>query len=329
MEIEMAELFDLEVVNKLAAELDKWKSDTELSKLFQGLNPKKLGKLMELVSNDQHKKQIGALIEKSNAKTNLCSIQLDLRELMPNLMSSIADNSESIEISKWIVQEWGGINSGDAEKFQKLIKDAEDRHTKSIPENQVRTFNSYRIASWSKHLAFKYPTQRAVYDAKVIYTLNWLLFDKIYPAMRKGTQSVKYFPFLMGQNSAISMLDYEIYLILRDGKQGSNAVNKELAIDVAQRRAGTRKNSGFAKSARDDSNTFIEEDNAYSEYCTLLQRLSEKLYPSDVKCRLTKTEMILFSIADAEIAKEVLQYITNLAIRNAGADEKQVARIHS
>lgn len=313
MGIEMAELFDLEVVNELATELDKWKSDTELSKLFQGLNPTKLGKLKELVSNGQHKEQIGALIEKSNAKTNLYSIQLDLRELMPNLMSSITDNSESVEISKWIVQEWGGINSGDAEKFQKLIKDAEDSHTRSIPDNQVHTFNSYRIASWSKHLAFKYPTQRAVYDAKVIYALNWLLFDKVYPAMRKGIQSVKYFPFLMGQNSAISILDYKIYLILRDGKQGSNAVNKELAIDVAQRRAGTRKNSGFAKSVRDDSNIFIEEDEAYSEYCTLLQRLSEKLYPGDLKHRLTKTEMILFSIADAEIAKEVLQYISNLA----------------
>lgn len=281
-----------------------------LGNLYQGSIQIKLNNLKARVPLGFHTKIDDLIALNSKSKTNLYPTMLGLRELMPTLMLANIDK-DNISLSEWIVQDWGGINSGDEGKFMQILKRAEGDHSRKIADNTIRTFKCDRIASWSKHLAFKYPRERAVYDAKVIYSLNWLLF-KAYGLLPQDHQRVKYFPFLMGQNSAIGLLDYEIYLLFRDGAQDSSDINKAFECEVEERRSGSRKNSGFVRKIRKNSQIFIEEDTAYSEYCNLLQRLAEKLYPDDVQHQLTKTEMILFSIADVEIAKEVLQYISNV-----------------
>lgn len=74
----------------------------------------------------------------------------------------------------WIIQEWGGISSfkrnelNDA-KILKFLKDLEEKSLTKV------SFD--RISSFSKVASFIQPSEYVIYDSRVIYSLNWLLFN--------------------------------------------------------------------------------------------------------------------------------------------------------
>ncbi len=82
--------------------------------------------------------------------------------------------------------------------------------------------------------------------------------------------------------------------------------------DISNRVGG--RNSSFSRKI--NPTTFIREKE-YSDYCDLLRSIAEGLYGERDKEGLIKVEMILFSLADREIAWEVLKFYSNHLCRLA------------
>lgn len=269
----MTELFkDKIIVKALATQLSKWKSDDELAKIYQW--PIK-----------EQQKQLNRLAVKYGnlaAEVDKGSSQLEKAFLLRQMI--IKEAPFKLDLSKWIIEDWGGITTGKDENSLKECLDEADKNN----------FDFNRIASWSKHIAFKDPVQYAIYDARVIYSLNWLL-------LKEGSK--QYFPVPSGRNSVMELLDYRILLFIEHYK--ISGVGKLLREDIEARRNSPGRKSHVASKLNKE--LFIEQKNAFSAYCELLRKIALELYPNDQSgLAVTKVEMMLFSLADKDIALEVL-----------------------
>jgi hypothetical protein len=274
-----------ERVDSIADYLRSFCSDKELQKLYNFPIGKPLNEFKNYVKPPPD--CIAQLIESAekSAKSNdSFSPTLKLRKTIPfKLKSSLKSSAPNmpVEIAKWIVKEWGGIPIGEEKNFKKCIETALEEHSKGA------MFKFERIASWSKFLAFMYPKEYAIYDARVVYSLNWILLS---------AGADKFFPVLEGRNSVMGLLDYKLQLLLTNHKK-NEIVNK------LEARKGNKTHflSGLEK------DVFYDKSIAFSEYCCLLREIAEKIYPKKDPHALTKVEMILFSIADRDIAVDVLK----------------------
>lgn len=79
-----------------------------------------------------------------------------------------------LSIYYWIIQVWGGIKSFKRHEKNdaKILKFLDELDKKSLTKI---TFE--RISSFSKVASFIKPKEYVIYDSRVIYTLNWLLFN--------------------------------------------------------------------------------------------------------------------------------------------------------
>ena len=102
----------------------------------------------------------------------------------------------------WIIQEWGGISS-----FKR--NDVNDTKIKKfISELDKKTLTKIsfeRISSFSKVASFLNPNDYVIYDSRVIYALNWLLFNY--------APSVDLFVQPSGRNS--ELVKYDMQTIFR------------------------------------------------------------------------------------------------------------------
>lgn len=278
----MVRIFSDEVVTKLAAKLQGWKSDEELSKLY-----------LQWPSNDQLmmlKKEVGI---KSEWVDELIDSELRPFNKTLILRNKIMGVEFTLPLSKWIIEIWGGIPPGknnDDTSLKKCIELAE-----KSANNAKLNFHFDRIASWSKHIAFKYPRKYAIYDSRVIYSLNWLLFEG-------KEKSKKYFPIPSGRNPIMELLDYSCLPFIAHYIERVDEVISRL------------KEGGEPRIAHNlRSELFIKRGQAFSEYCELLKMISHKLYPDDKSgLALAKVEMILFSLADKEIPEKVLRDVSKI-----------------
>lgn len=264
----MTELFEKKIVVSLVTELSKWKSDDELAKLYQWPIEGALDRLPE---------QYKSIAAEVNKGSGTLEKSLLLRQKLKELPFDL-------DLSKWIVEVWGGITGKDDESLKSCIEKADKQD-----------FDFNRIASWSKHVAFKNPEQYAIYDARVIYSLNWLL-------LKAGSK--RYFPAPSGRNSVMELLDYRILLLIKHYEV--SGVEKHLNEDIDARKKSPGRKSYVANKLNKE--LFIESKNAFTEYCNLLLKIKRELYQDDpLGMGLTKVEMMLFSLADKDIALEVLR----------------------
>jgi hypothetical protein len=213
-----------------------------------------------------------------------------LRTLALRKQIAGAMNGQNEErIGEWILVDWGktwkkkGVHKEQLPKYRELAKDE---------KGEKGPFDG--IASWSKWLAFKYPQYHVIYDARVIYSINWLLLNA---GARRG-----FFQFPPGRNTVMALLDYRLLLFRRC--LGDEAVIRLLDKDIKGREDGDREKSGFQTQL--EQNLFASSEDTYEQYRRLVQRLAKSIHPDD-NFGMTKIEMLLFAIADRSIAKEVLQ----------------------
>lgn len=254
-------------------------------------------------------KNIGFAIDESvtaNRDDSILAMTLKMRESLIKLLAEQEANREQRNrIVKWIVADWGGIKSGklgpDGSDIDSSLIAAIDKAEENSRQGKDE-FDFNRIASWSKFLAFKSPEKYAIYDARVIYSLNWLLYQ---------CDANKYLPMPAGQNSVMGLLDYEVFLFFKSGVAGD--VLAALQSDIGKRRGKDNAKSSFVRNLKKgEDGPFIDNKAAYSQYCRLLEEMARLIFGAADTQRLTKAEMLLFSIADAEIAKSVLKYLSEL-----------------
>ena len=181
------------------------------------------------------------------------------------------------KLSLWIIKNWGGINFNDEDETIKLVREFIDRNKYS--------FN--RIASTSKVAAFFNPSEYIIYDSRIAYSINWIILSQ-----KAGNV---FFPIPEGRNSKITAFDLTTLIRLF-------RIEKYKQIDLSNSKR-------FISEA--DKNVFIDKKIAYIELRNLVRNINYKLWEEneDKKNNLFYTEMLLFSIADNEIFKEIVNKV--------------------
>ncbi|MGZ5501274.1 MAG: hypothetical protein ACXWEW_09015, partial [Nitrososphaeraceae archaeon] len=215
---------------------------------------------------------------------------ISMRESVQKILEGNITPEDHNKYIVWIIKNWGQIKGiKDADSIN-LIEERVQKLDRGDP------FRFDKVASWSKYFAFKYPSQYAIYDTRVIYSLNWLLFQ---------AGEDKFYPCPEGRNSLMKSFDYSIHIFIK--KLGFDRVEKIIREDIDNRSPGGKSRAINTL----EQLCFIEKNNAYQRYCDLLKEISGQLFPND-NDSLTKTEMILFAIADKDIVKDVMSSLYKL-----------------
>lgn len=177
----------------------------------------------------------------------------------------------------WIIKDWGGI------------KTAKDAGTLELIEEFLNAKNHSfkRIASSSKVGSYMYPEKYIIYDSRVAYSLNWIIL-----AENAGD---KFFPIPEGRNSKMTAFDMNVLIRLIN----VNKYKPSELIDLDKRL--------YVK--RSDKLNFIPEKESYEVLNNLIKEISLKLWDEEKAKMLYYTEMLLFSIADREIFRDITERV--------------------
>lgn len=145
--------------------------------------------------------------------------------------------------------------------------------------------NFNRIASSSKVGAYMYPERNVIYDSRVAYSLNWIILSE--------NAGQKYFPIPEGRNSKMSAFDLNVLIRLKN-------ISNYQTTDIEH-----LDHKLFIKNC--DKKIFINKKDAYSELNNLLKQIHKNLWIGDKakEENLYFTEMLLFSIADREVFRDI------------------------
>lgn len=116
----------------------------------------------------------------------------------------------------WVIQEWGGIRSlkKNARNDNLLLKlDSE------LEKGQLTRPTFSVISSLSKVASFINHSDYVIYDSRVIYSLNWLLF--------KHTNEVQFFPQPSGRNA--DLVQFNLNTIFNLSGREANYISHKLA----------------------------------------------------------------------------------------------------
>tara|TARA_R110000764_G_scaffold42426_2_gene95566 strand:+ start:5493 stop:6302 length:810 start_codon:yes stop_codon:yes gene_type:complete len=201
------------------------------------------------------------------------------------LHHSYKNNRENFDqLCLWIIKDWGGILT------------AKDKDTIELISKFLNSDKpSYkRIASASKVGAYMYPDKYIIYDSRVAYSLNWIILSE--------NAGDVYFPIPSGRNS--KMVAFDMNVLIRMKNVSHYTPNDIFEMDKKQ----------YIKSK--DRELYIPEKDSYVELNNLIKEINFKLWGSDKADKLFYTEMLLFSIADREIFKDITEKIGLTLINN-------------
>ncbi len=177
----------------------------------------------------------------------------------------------------WVIKDWGGITTSKDDDTIQLVMDF--LNTDSHPFK--------RIASASKVGSYMYPEKYIIYDSRVAYSLNWVL-------LAEGAGE-SFFPIPDGRNSKMMALDMNVLIRLFNIENYQPDDIKKLD------------NRLYIKNK--DKGLYIPESESYQILNELIKEVNQKLWDSDKADKLYYTEMLLFSIADREVFKDVTSRI--------------------
>jgi hypothetical protein len=186
------------------------------------------------------------------------------------------------KLSLWIIQDWGGIYSSNDKSTLEKVK-------KFLKKNNLYSFD--RIASTSKVASFQNPKEQIIYDSRVAYSLNWILF--------KTKASDKFFPIPEGRNAR--MIAFDLGTLIR-------------LSNINEYRTG--------EAIKDiDQKFYIDKRQSYKLLNELIGKISLKLWKGhkeeEIRTEnLYYTEMLLFAMADREIYDDIVKSVS-LKIQNA------------
>lgn len=203
------------------------------------------------------------------------------KKVNQKLLYSFKNDKETFfKLCLWIIKDWGGIKSAQDEQTKKLIE--------RFLEEAEPSFK--RIASSSKVGSYMYPEKNIIYDSRVAYSLNWIILSQ--------NAGNIFFPIPEGRNSRMTAFDMNVLLRLR---------NIEL-YKIDNFKKLSKKN--FISTT--DKEIYMPKNKAYSELNKLIKKISYKLWENDIEKQknLFYTEMLLFSIADKEIYKDITDRLT-------------------
>lgn len=210
-------------------------------------------------------------------KTNLTNEQNIFRRniILKELFKQKANGSYGeTDLNFWIINEWGGIKT--FKKTDDNIKKIK-KFSDQLSERSLKKGNFNTISSLSKISSFIDPDHYVIYDARVIYAINWLILTT--------TNDLKFFPIPSSRNKKLTDFDLNTIINLKH-------------IDEYT----------------EGANLYYERGTAYFTFCELIKSLSEALF-EDPTIKPYYLEMLLFVIADMKVYEE-LTTLTSVEILN-------------
>ena len=121
-------------------------------------------------------------------------------------LHKVLKKNKNLDNHYWVIREWGKIgsfkkNENNNKRIEKFIKD--------LPSGRLSRSTFDAISSLSKIASFIEPKKYVIYDSRVIYSLNWLLFNY--------TNERRMFPQPVGRSASLSK--YDMQTIFRLAKQ--------------------------------------------------------------------------------------------------------------
>ncbi len=121
--------------------------------------------------------------------------QFDKNIYLKHNLSPLLD-AGNLDNRYWVIRDWGGIRSlKKSDKNDVLLAKLDDELQKGILTRPVFSV----ISSFSKVASFINHNDYAIYDSRVIYSLNWLLF--------KHTNTTQFFPQPSGRNAELAKIE--------------------------------------------------------------------------------------------------------------------------
>ena len=177
---------------------------------------------------------------------------------------------------EWVVKDWGGIKLDVSKNKDKLCELWKKIKTNEKKDGYSDILGFDKISSLSKVASFLDEKKYAVYDSRVAFTLNWLIFINKMHKKDNSKGKMKFFRQPGGQNSYI------------------DRHSQQTIFNIVYRNDNFDLNDDF----------YYKESETYEIYCSLLKRTCEycKKYPkkyANIKNNVSigKLEMCLFSIA--------------------------------
>lgn len=218
-------------------------------------------------------------VKKINIKDSYFQRNIVLREEIAKVLKTVDLNMDFIN---WIIKDWGGIRAS----FSKSVDDYND-YIEALTKNDNISFKS--VASFSKVASFKNLHEHIIYDSRVAYALNWI--------MLKNQASQVFFPMPVGRNSKLMAFDISVLIRLKNPQLYQIDNIEDIEKNYVSKR---------------DKALYMKEDEAYFTMCEVIKEVNKILFSKD-KSKINKpyyTEMLLFSIADTEILKDITESIS-------------------
>ena len=143
--------------------------------------------------------------------------------MLKHKLSEKMAHERSLDIDYWIIRDWGGIKG-----FRKSPEnnDLLERLPDFLADGKLPKEVFERISSFSKVASFLNPKLYAIYDSRVIFSLNWLIF-------KKYGNSKKLFPQPVGRNTHLAKYHLDTVFEL-SGKKRNTIMAKTPITNTAR-----------------------------------------------------------------------------------------------
>ncbi len=187
------------------------------------------------------------------------------------------DSQQFKQIALWIVHRWGRIPKAPENDTMKCILD--------FLLDEKPPF--HRIASSSKVGAFMAPDERIIYDSRVAYTMNWIILSE--------DAGNRFFPIPPGRNTKMLAFDLDVLIRLKFSHlyRPDNSKNWSIGKHVSNI----------------DSEIYVAKADAYCEMNRLIGEVNRVLWDGARGLEPFYTEMLLFSIADNGVFREITERV--------------------
>lgn len=213
-------------------------------------------------------------LNKLISEKNMFERNVILKKMLYTILSATNSPETKKMIFKWIVYNWGGINVKDIDKLYSAVV----KFSNYDKGSQKLAFDS--IASVTKILSFMHPEKYIIYDARVAYSMNWILL--------KTGASKMFFPMPDSRNSKLNAIDISTLIRLSKIYNYSGKIGTNRMI------------------SNSDKEVFIQKSMAYITLCDLIMKINKRLWEDDRRKYPFYTEMLIFSLADTDIFNDIL-----------------------
>ena len=138
-------------------------------------------------------------------KDNPAKLTLEAKASVSKYLSDNRDKETYLKVAKWIIGEWGKINS--VPKDDSLTELRETIEAKNDPNKYADVIGFDGISSLSKVASFLDCAKYPVYDSRVAFTLNWLIFTERWHEKDNG--EMKFFRQPAARNGDMDIHDQE------------------------------------------------------------------------------------------------------------------------